>query len=149
MNTTAHYLNTQLDTNEANWVLYYETKYLWSDLYVSDSGLLCRYPHNGDPVHIVVPTTDRNGYLLGTGQNRNQTTPPVHQLVWDFHGTGPVPSGSVIDHINENKTDNRIENLQILTIGQNASKSLGDGRRKGQNNPNRLTNKARQASLVA
>jgi hypothetical protein len=33
----------------------------------------------------------------------------VHRIIWVMHGNEPVP---IIDHINNNKLDNRIENLR-------------------------------------
>ena len=143
------YINRELNTNESNWSEYYITKYRAADLYVSDGGLLARIPHNGDKATITVPTSDRNGYLLGTGQNRGITTPPVHQIVWDYFGDSPVPAGYVIDHINEIKTDNSIANLQLLTIGQNVSKSLKGAKREGNNNPNSLAKKALKVARLS
>ena len=46
----------------------------------------------------------------------------VSRIIWEMHN-GPIPSNLVIDHINENKADNRIENLQLLTNKQNVSRS--------------------------
>ena len=38
----------------------------------------------------------------------------VHRFVWEcFHGI--IPEGKVIDHINNDKEDNRICNLQLVT----------------------------------
>ena len=49
-----------------------------------------------------------------------------HRLAWlHFYGEWPA---LIIDHINRNKTDNRIANLRLATISQNAANSLG---RKG------------------
>lgn len=47
----------------------------------------------------------------------------VHQLVWDTFGDRKRNGHKLqIDHINNNKNDNRIENLQLLTNRQNTSK---------------------------
>jgi hypothetical protein len=38
-----------------------------------------------------------------------------HQIVWLLHGGSlPLP-GMVLDHINRDRTDNRIENLRVVT----------------------------------
>jgi len=39
---------------------------------------------------------------------------PMHRLVWEEHN-GPIPDGMIIHHINEDKLDNRIENLHCCT----------------------------------
>ena len=41
-----------------------------------------------------------------------------HRAIWELHN-GPIPDGLVIDHINRDKTDNRIENLRVATRSQN------------------------------
>ncbi len=141
MDYTTIYLNEVLNTNATSWKCYYVTKYTAADLFVSSCGLIARFPHNGDPSHLCEPTYCRGGYKRARGQLRGQTTPMVHQLVWEYFGNAPVDKGYVIDHINEDRTDNRIENLQILTIGENVSKAL-KGNRSGTNNPNHRSNKS-------
>ena len=45
-----------------------------------------------------------------------------HRLVWyHYYGTWPT---SIIDHINRNKSDNRISNLREVTYSQNAINKL-------------------------
>lgn len=64
-----------------------------------------------------------NGYLHfshsnGTGKPGQRT---VHSYVWEFFN-GPVPEGMVIDHINGNRLNNSIHNLQVITLKQNLRK---------------------------
>ena len=47
----------------------------------------------------------------------------VHALIWDHFGDRPRNGRKLqIDHVNEIKTDNRIDNLQLLTQRENNSK---------------------------
>jgi len=48
----------------------------------------------------------------------------MSRIIWKFH-YGTEPTG-VIDHINGDSTDNRIENLQDITQKQNTNKKAGE-----------------------
>ena len=41
-----------------------------------------------------------------------------HRVIWIWHN-GSIPKDLVVDHINRDKSDNRIENLQIVTQAEN------------------------------
>ena len=41
-----------------------------------------------------------------------------HRIIWEMFN-GEIPKDKVIDHINNNPSDNRIENLQLVTNAQN------------------------------
>ena len=47
----------------------------------------------------------------------------VHKVIWEMH-YGSVTPGMEIDHKNNMPNDNRIENLQELTHGDNSKKQL-------------------------
>jgi site-specific DNA-cytosine methylase len=50
----------------------------------------------------------------------------LHRLIWiSVHGI--PPDGQVVDHINNDKGDMRIENLQLLTGKENSRKAADDG----------------------
>lgn len=42
----------------------------------------------------------------------------IHRLLWQAF-VGDIPEGYVIDHINRNRSDNRLDNLRVATQGQN------------------------------
>jgi HNH endonuclease len=42
----------------------------------------------------------------------------THQYIWEMHN-GKIPSGLYIDHIDGDGTNNRLENLRLVTQGQN------------------------------
>ena len=42
----------------------------------------------------------------------------AHRLIWETL-KGPIPDGCYIDHINGDKTDNRLENLRLASPSQN------------------------------
>lgn len=49
---------------------------------------------------------DRDGYILVNGKRQ-------HRLIWEAHN-GKIPDGMHIHHIDENKQNNAIENLQLV-----------------------------------
>ena len=52
---------------------------------------------------------------------KNKTYFRLHRLVWEAFN-GEIPEGMTIDHINNDKQDNRLENLQLMTLGDNVRK---------------------------
>lgn len=69
------------------------------------------------------------GYLgLNLAINGTIVTKSVHRLVWSAFN-GPIPEGMQINHINEDKTDNRLENLNLMTPKENTNWGTGIKRR--------------------
>jgi hypothetical protein len=60
------------------------------------------------------------------GYLRNNPMGLLHRVIWEEH-YGAIPEGKFIDHINGNKTDNRLENLQLLTNTENVQRSSRGG----------------------
>jgi hypothetical protein len=63
----------------------------------------------------LVAGTMRLGYV---SIKLGQIVYPAHRLAWVITH-GPIPFGMEIDHINRNRSDNRISNLRIATTREN------------------------------
>ena len=94
------------------------------DLYTSDK--------EGNAVNIIkkVPHVGKNnssGYLQCSVRKYGGKYKVyyVHRFVWECYN-GNILEGKVIDHINNNKEDNRLCNLQLLTQQQNCKKSANN-----------------------
>jgi len=86
-----------------------DTKILAQFSYNPDSGIISR---RGRELH---PKPNSSGYLrVGIGKKLYQ----YHRLAW-LIATGEWPDGE-IDHINRDKTDNRLNNLRVVGRSANA-----------------------------
>lgn len=70
---------------------------------------------------ILKPYVNKGGYLRVNfhidGKNKHYL---VALLVWSAFN-GPIPEGMQVNHINEDKTDNRLENLNLMTPKENCN----------------------------
>jgi hypothetical protein len=46
----------------------------------------------------------------------------VHRLVWETF-IGDIPEGMTVDHIDNDNTNNRLDNLQLMTLSDNIKKA--------------------------
>ena len=77
----------------------------------------------------LTPSITKNGYLnVGLFLDKKKTTKLVHHLVWDHFGYVNRNNTVEIDHINGIKSDNRIDNLQLLTHQENINKYINSKR---------------------
>lgn len=66
-----------------------------------------------------------NGYLrVKIGQTHYR----VHRIIWKLYHGADIPDSQQIDHINRDRTDNRIGNLRVVTASEN---NRNQGNRKG------------------
>lgn len=64
-----------------------------------------------------------NGYISVSVKNCTKcATIRAHRFIWESL-RGTIPEGKVINHINEQKSDNRICNLEMVSLSENAFKS--------------------------
>ena len=69
----------------------------------------------------LTPCKKKNGYLqVNLWKNGIKETYTVHRLVYEAFN-GVIPEGLHVNHINENKEDNRIENLNLMTPKENCN----------------------------
>lgn len=99
--------------------------------FVSEDGTVMSFYHVGTPARSKKPST--TGRIVGTGKSgrgyrcvrtRHSGSWFVHQMVMELYGP-PCPGEEyVIDHIDENKLNNHIDNLQWLKRGENVLKTF-------------------------
>lgn len=81
-----------------------------------------RYNPNGE-MRILRPRNHPSGYLyvgmyIGKGGAKQRLWRRVHRLVAEAF-LGNIPNGWEVDHKNGIKTDNRVDNLRLLTHREN------------------------------
>lgn len=88
----------------------------WRDPNVEDNGKILKVGVSG--YRIKYP-------CVGLTHNKKRKSHWIHKLVWDHFGDGRDPKklNLIIDHIDENRNNAKIDNLQLLTHRQNISKS--------------------------
>jgi hypothetical protein len=103
----------------------------YPDYEISDLGKVrCIRPDYKQELKI---STMRKGYLgvwlrkHPGDKNEGRDLVTIHKLMaTSFLGWDPTKSELQIDHINEDKTDNRLVNLQIITMRKNVSRSMSN-----------------------
>jgi hypothetical protein len=100
-----------------NWV-----KHPIYSIFVNEEGTI-----KGPSGKLRKPRIDRYGYLrinISLGNYKNKTV-TIHRLVADcFNLPG---EGNTIDHIDGNKSNNHVSNLQLVTAGENCSLAFKRG----------------------
>jgi hypothetical protein len=102
----------------------------FEDYFVTEEGkiLTTKVSYRNNPtggLKELVLSKNKSGYryaniYAGKGKD-NRHSIRIHRIVWQEY-KGLIPDGYVVDHINDDKTDNRLSNLQLLTPKQNTKK---------------------------
>lgn len=75
--------------------------------------------HRSGFAKVLKPSIDHGGYLqVILWKNGTKKLCRVHRAVWSAFN-GPIPDNMEINHINEDKTDCRLENLNLMTRTEN------------------------------
>lgn len=78
-----------------------------------DTGMIHRVYKNGETR--VAGYSSERGYRYLSVNNKNRA---AHQVIWEFVN-GEIPHRMEIDHIDGDPSNNRIDNLRLVTHGQN------------------------------
>ena len=73
------------------------------------------------------PGTNQYGYqVVGLTDNEGKRkTYRLNRLIYETFSGSPIPYGLQVNHINEIKTDNRFENLNLMTPKENVNWGTG------------------------
>lgn len=99
-----------------------------------------RYNPNGD-MRPLQPRNHPTGYQyigcwIDTDKRSKRIWKRVHRVIWETF-KGKIPKGYEVDHYNDVRNDNRLDNLQLLTRSQNMQKAYARKRAlKKQNEKN-------------
>lgn len=103
----------------------------YEDLYeVSNTGFVRSLKRASTSGKILKSIVDKDGYLrVCLCKNNVKKSRRVHRLVANAFVIGKTDTKKVINHINENKADNRAENLEWCTVKYNTEYGSGIERR--------------------
>lgn len=89
----------------------------WREILRYDNGSLIWVIKPSSKVNVgdVAGTVNDEGYIKIMYRKRSYG---AHCIVWEMHN-GEIPDGYEIDHENHNRSDNRIENLRLVTRSDN------------------------------
>lgn len=89
----------------------------YTDYMISDKGEVKSLKYSKE--HILKQTVSNSGYYTVQLSWRSKYKHySVHRLVWEAFN-GPIPKGMVINHKDENKINNSIDNLELVSYSEN------------------------------
>ena len=92
-------------------------------------------------VHTLKPDICKGGYMrVSLYKNNRFKRYLVHRIVWEAFN-GLIPEGIQVNHIDENKSNNRLDNLNLLTCTENINWGTRTKRAAQSNKNNPLKSK--------
>ena len=88
-----------------------------------DGKLLWCLPGRKRKLGVRIGRLDPQGYRVVKLEGKNKKE---HRLVWEMFN-GPIPDGMQVDHINRDRSDNRIENLRLVSSQENSFNTAAKG----------------------
>lgn len=90
---------------------------LWSEFFTYEDGRLFWKVRTSNRTRegCEAKTIGNHGYkIVGMSGKRHL----AHRIIWEMHH-GKIPDGMQIDHVDHDKTNNKIENLRLVTSKEN------------------------------
>lgn len=107
-----------------------------------NDGLIYSHPRKGTKGGYTYGSIDSDGYLLfELSKNGKQKRMGINKLVYETF-IGEIPEGYDVHHINHIRTDNRIENLELISKSEHAKKHIEEHKNKSINAMNKKTSKS-------
>ncbi|PSQ97544.1 MAG: hypothetical protein BRD55_01335 [Bacteroidetes bacterium SW_9_63_38] len=121
-NASAQDLPTEAGTGEGD-VIWKPAPPPFEDTYlVSEEGQVVSL--HGERPTLLTPTRHRKRTKhrrIGLNRDGKEEKWLVHRLIWHSH-RGPIPSKMVVHHTNGDPTDNRLNNLEILSLSEHTTR---------------------------
>ena len=94
--------------------MFFDDMTTWINSKPSEMGFVCKEQEYNEQLIRKMELTIKGWSESGVTVGYNGKYTCVHRIIWElFHG--PIPDACVIDHLNGNPWDNRIENLACKT----------------------------------
>jgi hypothetical protein len=103
------------DFSEEKWVPVYNHK----DYMINSKGVIVNTKNRN-----IMALHDRHSYQRVFVDDKKYS---LHILVWESFNNKSVPDGMQIDHIDGDKTNNSIDNLQLVTASENMKNAYSNG----------------------
>lgn len=77
------------------------------------------YKNTGE-TRMLAPVKRGKYYRVGLYYGKDYKHKPISHLVWEVF-KGPIPDGMQVNHIDENPENNNLDNLNLMTPGENSN----------------------------